>query len=93
MRMKKYILLIVLFFPLIPYTMSILNESNALIWIALDTVYYYPVAIVANPLFKKIEMGLIIPSIGGRVLAAVLYGIFLLLLFKTTTKKRSKTLP
>ena len=88
--MKKYIYLTVLFFPVIPYIMTVINESNALIWIALDTVYYYPVFIIANSLFKKIEIGLIIPSIGARVIALVLYATILLFLSEIVFKKRKE---
>ena len=80
--MRKYIFLFVLLFPLGPYILSIVNESNGLIWIALDTVYYYPVFLLVSPLFKEVETGLLIPSVGGRILTFVLYTILLLVAFK-----------
>jgi len=86
--MKKYILLFVQLFPIVPYILSIVNESNGLIWIALDTVYYYPVFLLASPLFEEVEMGLLIPSVGGRILTFVLYTIFLLVIFKLMDRKR-----
>jgi len=86
--MKKYIFLFVQLFPIVPYILSIVNESNGLIWIALDTVYYYPVFLLASPLFEKVEMGLLIPSVGGRILTFVLYTTFLLVIFKLMDRKR-----
>jgi hypothetical protein len=85
--MAKYIFLFVLFFPLGPYILSLLNESNGLIWLAIDTVYYYPVFLLASPLFSEVEMGLLIPSVGGRILTFVLYAILLFVVFKLKGRK------
>jgi len=85
--MKKYIFLLVMLFPLGPYILSMVNESNGLIWIALDTVYYYPVFLLASPLFKELEMGLVVPSTDGRILTFVLYTILLLMIFKLIDRK------
>lgn len=85
--MTKYIIILVLSFPLGPYMLSLLNESNGLIWLALDTVYYYPVFLLAKPLFSEVEMGLLIPSVGGRVLTFVLYTILLFVVIKLMGRK------
>ena len=85
--MRKYIFIIVVLFPLGPYILSIVNESNGLIWIALDTIYYYPVFMFVSSLFKEVEMGLLIPSLGGRILTFVLYTALLFLIFKLNNRR------
>jgi len=81
-KARKYVFLLVLLFPFVPAVLSIVNESNNLLWIALDTLYYYPVYILFEPLFKKLEMGLILPSTSGRALAFTVYGFLIVLFFK-----------
>lgn len=85
--MKKYTYIFILLFPVWPYVLNIVNESNALVWIALDTAYYYPVFLLASHLFKEVEMGLLIPSVGGRILTFVIYAILLLVMFKFNNRK------
>lgn len=87
--MKKYIYIFALFFPVLIYVLNVVNESNGLIWMALDTAYYYPIFLLASPLFKEVEMGLLIPSIGGRILTFVLYAALLLMIYKVSNRKRS----
>jgi ABC-type Na+ efflux pump permease subunit len=86
--MKKYIYIFVLLFPVWPYLLNVVDESNGLIWIALDTAYYYPVFLLASSLFTEVEMGLLIPSVGGRILTFVLYATFLIVAFKLYNKLR-----
>lgn len=82
MGIRIYVYLLILLFPVTTYALGIMNESNGLIWLALDTVYYYPVYVIAGPLFEKLEMGLLAPSLSGRCLAFLLYALLLFLFFK-----------
>lgn len=54
---RVYIYLLLILFPVATYVLGIVNESNGLIWLALAPSYYYPVYVIAAPLFEKIEMG------------------------------------
>ncbi|MFT7222631.1 MAG: hypothetical protein ACI82Z_000154 [Cellvibrionaceae bacterium] len=85
-RLRIYIYLLIILFPVATYLLAIVNESNGLIWLALDTGYYYPIYIIVAPLFERLEMGLLMPSIGGRCLALVLYPLLLFLFFKMKGK-------
>lgn len=76
----------IILFPVATYLLGTVSESNDLIWLALDTGYYYPVYVIATPLFEKLEMGLLIPSIGGRCLALALYPLLLFLFFHIKDK-------
>jgi hypothetical protein len=80
LRISVYIL--VIFFPVATYILGMVNQSNGLVWLALDTGYYYPVYLIAASLFEKLEMGLLMPSMGGRFLAIVLYPLLLFFLFR-----------
>ena len=85
-RSRISIYLLITLFPIATYILGIINESNGLIWLALDTSYYYPVYVFADSLFERLEMGLLIPSVGGRCLAFVLYLLLLFLFFKAKDK-------
>jgi hypothetical protein len=41
---------------------------------------------VAAPMFKTLEMGLLVPTLGARCLAFFLYSLFLFLFFKIKDK-------
>jgi hypothetical protein len=84
---RLYIYLLIILFPAVTYMLGILNVSNGLIWLALDTGYYYPIYVIAAPLFEKIEMGLLLPSISGRCLALVIYSVLLFLFFKVIDRR------
>ena len=87
MRLRTYISLLIVLFPVATYLLGIVNESNGLIWLALDTGYYYPVYVIAAPLFEKLEMGLLIPTTEARIFAFLLYPILLFLFFKIKDKR------
>ena len=87
-RLRLYIYLSITLFPVITYVLGVVNESNGLVWLALDTAYYYPVYLIVAPLFEKIEMGLLIPSIGGRFLGFVMYSSLLFVFFKIKSTKQ-----
>jgi hypothetical protein len=84
--LRLYIYLVIVLFPVATYLLGVLNESNGIIWLGLETSYYYPVYLIAAPLFKKIEMGLLVPTMGGRFLAFLLYPVLLILFFKIKDK-------
>jgi hypothetical protein len=85
-KLRVYLYILMVLFPVATYLLGVLNESNSLIWLALDTVYYYPVYVIAASIFKKLEMGLLIPTIGARCLAFLLYSLLLFLFFKIKDK-------
>ncbi|WP_120513007.1 hypothetical protein [Photobacterium salinisoli] len=85
-KLRVYICLLILIFPVATYLLGIVNASNGLVWLALDTGYYYPVYVITPSLFKKLEMGLLVPMLGGRLLAFLLYLLSLLLFFKMKDK-------
>ncbi|MCG2837273.1 hypothetical protein L6J37_10555 [Photobacterium sp. WH77] len=85
-KLRIYLSLLILIFPVATYLLGIVNASNGLVWLALDTGYYYPVYVITPSLFKKLEMGLLVPMLGGRLLAFLLYLLSLLLFFKMKDK-------
>ncbi|WP_027251576.1 hypothetical protein [Photobacterium halotolerans] len=85
-KLRIYLSLLILIFPVATYLLGIVNASNGLLWLALDTGYYYPVYVIAPSLFKKLEIGLLVPMLGGRLLAFLLYLLSLLLFFKMKDK-------
>lgn len=85
-KLRIYLSLLILIFPVATYLLGIVNASNGLVWLALDTGYYYPVYVITPSLFKKLEMGLLVPMLGGRLLAFLLYSLSLLLFFKMKDK-------
>lgn len=89
---RVYIYFFLVVFPVVTFLLGKINESAGLIWLALDTVYYYPVYLISAPLFHRLEMGLLVPSLGGRLLAFGLYTIFyfLFLRLKTGLYKKKK---
>ncbi|MDO6583871.1 hypothetical protein Q4491_21345 [Photobacterium sp. 2_MG-2023] len=67
-KLRIYLSLLILIFPVATYLLGIVNASNGLVWLALDTGYYYPVYVITPSLFKKLEMGLLVPMLGGDYL-------------------------
>jgi len=62
-RLRISIYLLIILFPVVSYFLGVINESNGLIWLALDTGYYYPVYIISSSLFEKLEMGFLVPIV------------------------------
>lgn len=67
-ELRVYVYLLIVLFPVATYFLGELNESKGLIWLTLDTVYYYPAYVIAAPMFKKLEMGLLVSTMVGRCL-------------------------
>lgn len=85
---RYYILLVLILFPIIPFLLTDVFREYGMAGLLIDTVYYSPIAFIFDgDFFKKIEMGLIIPQISGRILAAVIYSSVFLLIFKFITRK------
>ena len=62
---------------LLPYVCWLLSATVdwGLIPLAIETLYFYPVSWVGEPLFKPLESGLVSPSHLGRFVGVVLYSI------------------
>jgi len=71
--MNKKIYIAILLLPLLILVLNEINEVNALIWLGIDTVYYYPIYLLFGDMFKVIEMGLLIPSVWGRIVGFIFY--------------------
>ena len=81
-KRKIWFLVIFILFPVIPRILAALNESFGMVWIFMDVIYYMPIAtIVGEPMFYKTEVGLL-PEFWGRILAAVIYCIIFLAVFR-----------
>jgi hypothetical protein len=85
-KLRVYLYLLIVLFPVATNFLGVLNKSNGLIWLVLETGYYYPTYVVAAPMFKTLEMGLLVPTLGAQCLAFFLYSLFLFLFFKIKDK-------
>jgi hypothetical protein len=89
LKFRTIVYVIALVFSIGLYVISEFRYLDSLIWVALDTVYHYPVKVAVPSFFTETEMSLIIPSPAGRVLAVCFYflAIFLLFLVNDKVKK------
>ena len=78
----KFLIFVILVFPMITLFLNVISESNALLWLFLDTIYYYPAFILADSLFSTVGDGLIVPSMSGRIFALLLYGFVIVVFVK-----------
>lgn len=88
-KARLIILAVILLFPAVVASLNLLFSSYALIWTALETLYYYPIYLVAGELFGKIEMGLIAPSLKGRFLTFLVYLLLFYLYLKANSALRN----
>jgi hypothetical protein len=85
-RLRVYLYLLIVLFPVATFFLGVLNKSNGLIWLVLETGFYYPTYVMAAPMFETLEMGLLAPTVEARCLAFFLYSLFLFLFFKIKDK-------
>jgi hypothetical protein len=86
LKFRTIVYVIALVFPIGLYVISEFRYLDSLIWIALDTVYHYPAKVAVPSFFTEGEMGLILPSLAGRVLAVCFYSLVIFLLFLVNDK-------
>jgi hypothetical protein len=85
--MKKIVLPIVVI--AFPYTCCFLamTVSWGLIPLAIETLYFFPISWVGEPLFRSVESGIIVPSHFGRLVGV---GTYLVLLWGAVSFARLK---
>lgn len=62
--------------------MAIFDDSHGLIWLFIETIYYYPIYSISSSLFNEYESGLVSPVIGGRLVAFAVYFTFIFISMK-----------
>ncbi len=85
-KMRKYIYFFMAIFPIVMHLFLYIFRDVGLIFWGLESLYYYPVCMIAKPMCYFGEMGLVDPTVGGRLLAFLLYFLFLFLLFSLKDK-------
>jgi hypothetical protein len=89
--MTKRQLTILLFLLAIPFVLLLLTRVDAprgLIWFSLDQLYYYPIGWIGAPLFPADSETAFQVTVGGRLLAFVIYGSVIVALTKWLARRK-----
>lgn len=77
---------------LVPYVCWLLSAAVdwGLIPLFIETLYFFPVSWVGEPLFRSVEAGIVVPSHLGRFLGVVLYSIMYWVFFLVLQNRRGR---
>ena len=74
--------------PFLFLLLARVDPPRGLIWFSLDQLYYYPVGWIGAPLFPADSETAFQVTIGGRLLAAIIYGSAIVALIKWLARRK-----